>query len=64
MAKKETTQWVKPRRLGELDNAKLIKTDDGQFTPFQFRELYYKDAGQFNKMFYELLDSNKILIQV
>lgn len=64
MAKKEQKTWVRPKRLGELDNAKLIKTEAGEFTPFQFRELYWKDAGQFNKMFYELLDSDKILIHL
>lgn len=63
MARKEITPWIKPKRLGDLDSAKLIKTDGGEFTPFQFREIFWKDAGQYNKMFYELLDSGKILIK-
>jgi len=62
--KKEVINWTKPERLGDLDNAKLIKTDSGEFTPFQFRELFRVDAGQFNKLFYKLLDENKIFIQL
>lgn len=62
--KREAIKWTAPKRLGDLDNAKLIKTESGEFTPFQFRELFFRDAGQFNKMFYELVDKDSIKIQL